>query len=101
MPKRHVTEELIVLATSSERIPMTTDALDVATEPRPDNRRRIGIACNEETCRLYLHPDDLRRLERLGQVVLRRTTSPAEMARSSRSPRPRAIFFAAGLEASA
>ena len=34
------------------------------------DRPRIGIVCDDETRKLYLHADDLGRLERLGQVVL-------------------------------
>jgi phosphoglycerate dehydrogenase-like enzyme len=34
------------------------------------NRPRIGIACNPDTRRLYLGVNDLRRLERLGEVAV-------------------------------
>ena len=49
---------------------MTVQRLDMIQRTASSDRRRIGIACNDETRKLYLHPDDLRRLERLGQVDL-------------------------------
>ena len=49
---------------------MTVQRLDMIQRTASSDRRRIGIACNDETRKLYLHPDDLRRLERLGRVDL-------------------------------
>ena len=49
---------------------MTVQPPDMSQQGAAGDRRRIGIACNDETRKLYLHPDDLGRLERLGQVVL-------------------------------
>lgn len=79
---------------------MTTHALDVGTEPGLDSRRRIGIACNQETRRSYLRTDDLRRLERLGQVVLEEYDvkgRDGEVLEDS-GVEDRFISFAAGLE---
>jgi hypothetical protein len=48
---------------------MTIRAADTS-EPAPRGERpRIGIACNNETRRLYLHPGDLRRLDVLSHQV--------------------------------
>ncbi len=37
---------------------------------QPSARPRIGIAGNAHTCRFYLDPDDLYRLQQLGEVVM-------------------------------
>jgi len=48
---------------------MPLDPPRLGTTP-PQNRPRIGIACNAETRDGYLGPDDLQRLGRLGEVVV-------------------------------
>jgi phosphoglycerate dehydrogenase-like enzyme len=40
------------------------------TSSTPARRRRIGIACNAETRKLYLSMEDLERLEHLGEVLV-------------------------------
>jgi len=64
------------------------------------DRRRIGIACNNETRRLYLHPADLGRLERLGQVVLEEydVTGPGWETPAVPAVEDQFISFAADLD---
>ena len=79
---------------------MRAQPIDMAHPIAVADRRRIGIACNDETRKLYLHPDDLRRLERLGQVVLEEydvTGRDGEVLEDS-EVEDRFISFAAGLE---
>src|SRR5215207_3369763 len=79
---------------------MTVQPADTPQHGASGDRRRIGIACNNETRKLYLHPDDLRRLERLGHVVLEDWDLPSGGSETSETPEveDRFISFAADLD---
>ena len=79
---------------------MTVQLPDTSQQGAGGDRRRIGIACNDETRKLYLHPDDLERLERFGQVVLEEYDVTREDWETSDNPAVEDPFisFAADLD---
>lgn len=79
---------------------MTVQTADTPQHGATGDRRRIGIACNNETRNLYLHPDDLRRLERLGQVAVEEWDLPSGGWETSETPEveDQFISFAADLD---